>query len=543
MPAKKSEKNREIGKIALSKKSIALLTAKRSKKEAEKIAEKYGCNVVAAKNEIASLIRLGDISDKELEEIKSSKLLLLPGYCPPSLAEAIERKTGTATFLGPKGIANLPIVLENLGKIKLSKSIPANDLIKEEIKIKAEEELKRAEKKEKIAGLMKSKKAIKIGKIAVSKELPMRIIAEIPNAEMLDENALLEKAKYFEKEGACIIALGFSGKSQEKVKKYVKYLKSKATLPIAVDTGSEEEMRAAVKSDADLLMSFNKEMLSRFSNISKPCVIIPEANAKSADEKVSSLEKNIALARKRGFTSLIADLILEPLNFGAVESIIAYKKFDEKNKRKGFIPVLFGAGNVTELIDADSVGVNAALAALASECGASLIFAVEASDKCRGSVRELAAASKMMYLAKKRSSYPKDLGINMLFLKEKTRKERTPLIELKDAKIIDAEGMKRGGSKAKFAFDYCGDFVVFLKEDEEKKERKIFAVHFPRAGGKPKKPDVVIKGKNARNICREISELGLVKDVNHAMYIALELEKAEIALRTGRSYVQEERVF
>jgi len=523
-------------KAALSTKSIALLTAKRAKKEAEKIAEKYGCKVIAAKSEVASLIKLSDIGNRELKEIEGSKLLLIPGYCSPSLAGAIERRTGTPTFLGPKNLANLPLVLEKLDKIPLSKTIPASDLIKDEIKRKAEKELEIAEEKKKIESLLKKRRAVKIGNVAISKEFPMRVVAEIANAGLLDAISLLEKARYYEKEGADIIALGFSGKAPEKVKKYVKYLRSRIALPIAVDTGSEREMRAALEADADLLMSFNCEMLSEFSSISKPCVIIPEADAKTAEEKLNSLKENIAFARKKKFTGLIADLILEPLNFGAVESITAYKKFDEEAKSMGFIPVLFGAGNVTELIDADSVGVNAVLAALAGECGASLLFTVEASDKCRGSVSELATASKMAYLARKRSSYPKDLGIDLLILKEKTKKERVPEIILKGARIIEAKESQVG----KIALDACGDFVVFLKGEGEKNERKIFAVHFPRAGGKP---DIVIKGKNAMSICRKITEQGLIKEVNHAMYLALELEKAEIALRTGRSYVQEERVF
>jgi len=529
---------------ALSKKGIVLLTAKRSKEEAEKIAKKYGCETATANAEIASLIKLGDIGNKELEKISGAKLLLLPGYCPPSLAEAIERKTGTPAFLGAKNMANLPAVLSMLGKIKLSKRIPACELIKEEIKRRARKELELAEKKEKANALLKQGKALLVGKAAVSKELPMRIIAEIANAEQLDKNSLLKKARYFENEGASIIALGFCGENPGRVKKHVKYLKSKSALPVAVDTGSEEEMRAALKSGADLLMSFDRKMISKFSNVRTPCVIIPEQKAKSAEEKLKSIKENISLARKRKFTNLIADLILEPLNFGAVESIIAYKMFDEKQECKDFVPLLFGAGNITELIDADSVGVNAVLAALASECGASLLFTVEASGKCKGSVKELATASKMMYLAKKRNSYAKDLGIDLLFLKEKTKKKEAVDFDLGQAKIIEAESKNSNSAdRLKFRLDSAGDFVVFLKEEANGGgNRKIFAAHFQR-GETGLKPDVVVKGESAEEICNAIMKLGLVKDVKHAMYIARELEKAEIALRTGRSYVQEERVF
>ena len=82
-----------------------------------------------------------------------------------------------------------------------------------------------------------------------------------------------------------------------------------------------------------------------------------------------------------------------------------------------------GVSNVTELMDADSVGVNALLARLSSEVGASILLATEKSDKARGSVGEEATAAKMMFLAKKRGSVPKDLGVDLLVLKDKRNRE------------------------------------------------------------------------------------------------------------------------
>jgi len=82
---------------------------------------------------------------------------------------------------------------------------------------------------------------------------------------------------------------------------------------------------------------------------------------------------------------------------------------------------------VTELLDADSQGANALLAALGSEVGASILFTPEYSAKAKGSVRELAQASRMMLLAQKRGTPPKDLGIDLLVLKEKRPRSKEPL--------------------------------------------------------------------------------------------------------------------
>ena len=82
---------------------------------------------------------------------------------------------------------------------------------------------------------------------------------------------------------------------------------------------------------------------------------------------------------------------------------------------------------MTELFDADSIGMNALLAGMAMEIGAAIIFTSEHSDKTLGSVREMRRATEMMVLAKDRP-YPKDLGIDLLVLKEK-RRRREPALE------------------------------------------------------------------------------------------------------------------
>ncbi len=87
------------------------------------------------------------------------------------------------------------------------------------------------------------------------------------------------------------------------------------------------------------------------------------------------------------------------------------------------MPLFVGVANVTELFDADSVGLNALLARLSAEVNASIMLATEKSTKAKGTVKEEVAAAKMMYLAKKRASVPKDLGIDLLVLKDKRSRE------------------------------------------------------------------------------------------------------------------------
>ena len=97
---------------------------------------------------------------------------------------------------------------------------------------------------------------------------------------------------------------------------------------------------------------------------------------------------NIARARRAGICCIIADPLLQPVGSGLVASLAQFKNYD--------CPLFFGAGNVAELLDADSIGINALLAGMAKEADASIIFTSEHSDKTRGSIREMRRATEMM---------------------------------------------------------------------------------------------------------------------------------------------------
>jgi dihydropteroate synthase len=49
-----------------------------------------------------------------------------------------------------------------------------------------------------------------------------------------------------------------------------------------------------------------------------------------------------------------------------------------------------------------------------------------------------------------------------------------------------------------------------------------------------------VAGRCARDILNTLIDMGLVSRLDHAGYLGLELEKAEMALRLRRAYVQDE---
>jgi dihydropteroate synthase-like protein len=223
-----------------------------------------------------------------------------------------------------------------------------------------------------------------------------------------------------------------------------------------------------------------------------------------------SLEENLKEALALGIPA-IADPVLDPPLQGLASSLQRYLLFRQSHPE---IPLFFGAGNVTELLDADTVGSNALLAALGEECGASILFTPEYSGKAEGSVRELATASKMMTLARVRHAPPKDLGLDLLILKEKRRRPAEPT----------PEGAIEAKAGHIFQPDRCGSFRIFISA------HSILA----------KTGSTTVAGRNARDILNTLIEMNLVSRLDHAGYLGRELEKAETALRLKRSYVQDE---
>ena len=105
---------------------------------------------------------------------------------------------------------------------------------------------------------------------------------------------------------------------------------------------------------------------------------------------MNSLERIIKkfIRKKRLF---YADPILDPIHYGFVDSIVRYKDLRKKFPK---INILMGTGNLTELTDCDSVGVNTILMGLVSELSVGAVLVVQVSNHCRNSIRETDRASK-----------------------------------------------------------------------------------------------------------------------------------------------------
>ena len=88
--------------------------------------------------------------------------------------------------------------------------------------------------------------------------------------------------------------------------------------------------------------------------------------------------------------------------------------------------------------------------------------------------------------------------------------------------------------------EYHPDKTGWFKIQLDRENRQIIAIFYPSGSTEP---GIIIKGENAREIYQTIIRERLISKHDHAAYLGKELEKAFIALRLGRSYVQDEPLF
>jgi dihydropteroate synthase-like protein len=473
-----------------------------------------GGNVEVMPVDVAALLSKTTI-EKELSErnLCGFDLVVLPGGVSGDYT-SIGRKLGVAVVKGPKQAADISVFLSHLGEVEYSASKPADVVLEKEIAYEVGGIISAARKK-KTSFRIGRRNPVYLG------EFP-HVVAEINDAPKLSDREISAKAKYFVESGASIIDLGFvAGENNVgDVERLVSAVREAVDVPVSVDTLNEEEILAGVDAGADLVLSLSADNIGLASSIDMPFVLVPKKRGRLPDKAGERVKVLLELIEHSGGKNAIADPVLNPLGLGFTESIKACVLFREANPG---IPMFFGAGNVTEMLDADSPGVNAVLAGMAAELGASLVFTVEGSNKTRGAVKELSTAVEMAYLARKRGQPMKDLGISLLTLKDK-----------RGIDVIEDE--KAGGLFEKVSSTRpdkldASSFRIYLKDGV------IRVVFYER-----NRPSRAWEGEGAEEMSRGIVEETGISQA-HAAYLGRELAKAEIALKLSKNYVQDEDLF
>lgn len=451
-------------------------------------------------------------------------LVIIPGAVKGS-CKIIEDVIGVKVVKGTINAYDLSELLRLKDLEILSKEKSADEVLQDLIMKKNLEILLSLEEKA-------VRKGISVGNIAIPiVPPPIRIATEIAFTHRHSQETLIKTVSRAIDDGADIISLGFEALEPhpDNVFNVIKLIKKEFDVAIAIDTSIPSEIIKGVEAGCDMIINIdilNIEHVEKYlRDIAvvivprDPCTgIIPS----EPDLRVELIAKTIDKLNKIGVEKIIADTILNPPG-SIFTSLLAYNKF---KKLYPHIPMLMGIGNVIELMDVDSIGLNALLVELAQEIGASIILTSEHSAKARGSTREAKIAMQMMAIAATKKIMPKDLGLSLLILKDKKKNEFIINKEVEEIVIASNEEMK-------WDLDPTGIFKINVNHDEG----YIEALYIGRKG------KILIKGKSARAIRNEIMSKGLVSSLSHALYIGVELGKAEEALRLGKNYSQEHPLF
>ncbi len=449
--------------------------------------------------------------------------IILPGLVRGS-GKVVESVTGVRTVKGPVNAVDLPDVLK-VGLDVLSPDKPADEVLQSLRLERCKRVLAEVEKR------ALEKRGFAVGGLYVALEPPpIRVASEISHSHMLSDEELVKRVSYLIESGADVISLGFEALEPhpDDVHRVVRAVKSVFDVPIAIDTSIPSEILRGVEAGADMVINIDLTNIEHVKGVDKNIAVVaiprnPADNSIPRDygERVELLAKTVDVVKSHGFEKVFADAILEPIG-NTFKSLQAYAKFKEIRKD---VPLFMGIGNVAELIDADSVGVNAILVALAQEIGASMVLTVEHSTKAKGSTREVKIATQMMAIASSLETLPKDLGISLLILKDKRRYD-TPIDNYDQVVYAEEE-------EKPYTLDPMGVFKIRVNHEEG----YIEALYIGRKGR------ILIKGRTAKAIRNKIVELGLASQTSHALYLGAELAKAEEALKLGKNYVQEQPLF
>lgn len=323
------------------------------------------------------------------------------------------------------------------------------------------------------------------------------IFAEIVEASGMSVDAILARAERYRRDGADVIDIGcLPNTAFPHLEDSVQALK-RAGFTVSVDSLDRDELIRGGKAGADYVLSLKEDTLDLLDQIASAPILIP-SHPGDLDSLARAIEHCERIGRR-----YFADPILEPIHFGFTDSIVRYR---DLRKRFPDAPILMGVGNVTELTDADTSGINAVLFGIISELNIGAILTTEVSNHARRAVKEADAARRMMHAAREENALPRKYSEQLM-----TVHARKPFPDSPEEIAALAAQIKDPSYRIQIAAD---------------------GVHIYNRAGHHVHTDVF----------ELFPKLGVEKDGAHAFYLGAELARAQIAWQLGKRYYQDEEL-
>jgi len=403
------------------------------------------CEIAVLPISVAALMNV-DWVLRKLEVPSGIDRIILPGWCQGETARIAEQ-TGITTELGPKDMHDLP---EHFGR---ARQLPED-----------------------------------FGTYTIE------ILAEINHAPRMNDAEILAQANTYRAAGADVIDIGcVPGESWSRVGEVVALLSAEGHRT-SIDSFNRAEVQAAVAAGAELVLSCHGDNRDWLADLDAELVVIPDD-----PRKLDGLHETIDFltAKKCRFR---VDPVLEPIGYGFAASLARY--WDVRRNWPD-CEIMMGIGNLTELTEVDSAGVNMLLAGFCQELKIHSVLTTEVINWASTSVREFDIARRLVRHSVKNQVLPKHVD--------------SRLVMLRDAKVSEygAEALQKLAASLTDP-----NYRIFVEQGE---------LHIMNRDG-------YWRGTDPYTLFDQL--VGV--DPQHAFYLGYEFGKAATALTLNKNYRQDE---
>jgi dihydropteroate synthase-like protein len=325
----------------------------------------------------------------------------------------------------------------------------------------------------------------------------IQILAEINHVARMTLDEILKAARDYRDSGADVIDLGCDpGDEWTLAGETVKALRADG-FRVSIDSFNPREVDAAVRAGAKLVLSVNSTNCKYARSWGCEVVALPDvpATLHGLDQTIDTLQKECVPFR--------IDPVIEPIGFGFAASL---ERYLEVRRRYPQAEMLMGVGNLTELTEVDSAGVNVMLLGFCQELGIRSVLTTEVINWCRSSVRELDLARRLVHYAVSHRVLPKHLESNLVMLRDpKLRQHGQAFVSELAERITDRN----------FRLFADGSVIHVLNDQ----------MH--------------LEGLKPFELFSQMSRQETIEP-SHAFYLGYEMAKAITALTLGKNYVQDQ---
>ena len=331
----------------------------------------------------------------------------------------------------------------------------------------------------------------------------IEILAEINHAPELSHQEILQLARRYRDGGADVIDLGCDpGDDWKGVGDAVSLLRDEG-FRVSIDSFNPTEVTDALARGAELVLSVNSTNLEHVRRWHESFPGIEVVAIPDIPSDLDGLNRTVQALVSAGVRFRI-DPIIEPIGFGFAASL---GRFIDTRKRYPTAEIMMGVGNLTELTDVDSAGINVLLAGFCQELGVRSVLTTEVINWCSSSVREFDLARRLVFHAIHGNVLPKNLEPRLIMLRDPKRYEHgvAGLQELA-GQVTDR------------------NYRIFVERGE---------IHVLNGS-------IYLHGTDPFLMLEEMRVNDARLDVSHAFYLGYELSKAVTALTLNKNYIQDQ---